>query len=202
MAVLGDGEPLGSAIVDCFAGAGRSVPGIDTPRLRPGPLGREYDVVFLTLEWKHLRNHAQALNEILSGIVLVVCTTSVSSDENGFLMAPVPEGSVTNLAAHLFPKSRVVGALHQFTTEHLTLANLGILESDVPVVGDDREATDLVEELIDELRGLKSVYLGGLGASAAVEGLSAIVNEVSQNRQSPVGFRLNENGAGGLRFLH
>jgi hypothetical protein len=47
------------------------------------------------------------------------------------------------------PDSRVIGALQQFGTGHLTFATLGTFHSDVPVIGDDREASDLVEALID-----------------------------------------------------
>jgi predicted dinucleotide-binding enzyme len=93
----------------------------------------------------------------------------------------------------------VVGPLHQLTAAHLKLAVLGTLETDVLVVGDDREATDLVEALIDELRGLESVYAGPLRTAGAIEGLTVLLREAESKAGHPVGFRLT--GGGGLRIL-
>jgi hypothetical protein len=69
----------------------------------------------------------------------------VSRDEGGFFMPPVAEGGAARLVARLLPDSRVVGALQQFSAEHVVLASLGTLETDVPVVSDDIEAADLIE---------------------------------------------------------
>ena len=87
----------------------------------------------------------------------------MSSDDDGFFMEPVPDGGVANLVARILPNSRVVGALQQFTAEHLALASLGVLKTDVPVVSDDIEAADLIEGLIDEIRGFDSVYAARCG---------------------------------------
>ena len=87
-----------------------------------------------------------------------------------------------------------MGALQQFNAEHVILASLGTLETDVPVVADDIEAADLVEGLIDEIRGFNSVYVGPLRSSAAIEGIAAVINEAARERGSPVGFRLSRTG--------
>jgi predicted dinucleotide-binding enzyme len=131
---------------------------------------------------------------LLSDLVVVVGTSSVSSDESGFFMEPVPDGGVANLVARLLPNSRVVGALQQFNARHVVLGSLGALETDVPVVSDDIEAADLVEGLIDEIRGFDSVYAGPLRSSAAIEGLAAVISEAARERGGPVGFRLSQTG--------
>ena len=113
---------------------------------------------------------------------------------NSFFMEPVPDGGVANLVARILPNSRVVGALQQFTAEHLALGSLGVLETDVPVVSDDIEAADLIEGLIDEIRGFDSVYAGPLRSAAAMEGLAAVISEVARERGGPVGFRLSQTG--------
>jgi predicted dinucleotide-binding enzyme len=199
VAVLSDGEPIGSALVGCLSDAQPAVSALDARNLGNSP-NLDYDVVFLTLPWQRLSDAAALLRHTWAGVVTVVCTTSLSQDDEGFFMEDVPEGSVAKLAARLFPASRVVGAFQQFTAEHLELVRLGQLETDIPVVGDDREATDLVGALIDEIPRLESVYVGGLDVAAAMEGLAAVVREVSQDRGSPVGFRLPESRTG-LRFL-
>jgi hypothetical protein len=65
------------------------------------------------------------------------------------------------------PDSRVIGTLQQFGTGHLTFATLGTFHSDVPVIGDDREASDLVEALIDGVTHAQDHESGAeLGISA------------------------------------
>ncbi|MCW2881544.1 MAG: NADPH-dependent reductase [Sphaerisporangium sp.] len=92
-----------------------------------------------------------------------------------------------------------MGVLHFLSSPHLHDALLGTFENDVLVVGDDREATDLVEALSDEIPGLTSVYAGGLRAAEAVEGLVAALRQVEQDRSRLVGMRLG--GQGNLRLL-
>jgi predicted dinucleotide-binding enzyme len=195
VAVIGPLSDFSEAVVDAFS-AGRHVDHLlpQELSLRSVPLSQDLDVVFVTIEPGSLPHAFQSLAELLSDLVVVVCASAVSSDNDGFFMEAVPGGSVTNLVARLLPNSRVVGALQQFTAEHVVLATLGALDTDVPVVSNDVEAADLVEALLDEIRGFDSVYAGQLRSSAAVEGLAAIIGEVSQARGGPVGFRLTGTG--------
>jgi predicted dinucleotide-binding enzyme len=157
-------------------------------------LSRSYDIVLLTVEPDSLEGVLSGRAGLLSGLVVVVCTSSVSRDEGGFFMPPVAEGGAARLVARLLPDSRVVGALQQFSAEHVVLASLGTLETDVPVVSDDIGAADLIEGLVDQIRGFNSVYAGPLRSSAAIEGLAAVVSEAARERGGPVGFRLSQTG--------
>ncbi|MFC5178519.1 NADPH-dependent F420 reductase [Nocardioides taihuensis] len=198
--VICDGQDaLASALVECLKSVGLRVSPLRSADLQSEPLTKKFDVVFLGLSWARLQESGPELADRLAGVVVVACTTTISWDEDGYLMVPIPDGSVTAMAARLLPESRVVGAFHQFSAGHLELACLGAFESDVPVLGDDREATDLIEGIVDSIRGLESVYVGGLEVARAFEGLAAIVNEVARGRERPVGFRLSETG--GIRFL-
>jgi predicted dinucleotide-binding enzyme len=152
------------------------------------------DDILVTMDPSSLESVLSGRAELLSDLVVVVCTSAVSCDEGGFFMKPVPDGGVASLVARLLPNSRIVGALQQFTAEHIALGSLGALETDVPVVADDIEAADLTEGLIDEIRGFDSVYAGPLLSSAAIEGLAVVINEVARERGGPVGFRLSQTG--------
>jgi predicted dinucleotide-binding enzyme len=188
-----------AALVEVFAASGRHVERF-TPDalLKERGLSSSFDVAFVTIDSMSLESVLPRLAHVLQGKVVVVCTTSLDSDEHGYFMRQVPKGGITGVAARLLPDSRVVGALQQFSAGHLTLASLGTFQSDVPVIGDDREATDLVEALIDEVHGLESVYTGGLKAADSVEGLASVVNEVARDLGRPAGFRLTING---IKFL-
>jgi predicted dinucleotide-binding enzyme len=195
-AVVGPDSDFSKAIIEAFSTTDRRVDHIMPQQLSSArmPLSRSYDVIFLTVEPSSLEDVLSGHAKLLSELVVVVCTSSVSRDENGFFMNSVTDGSVTNLVARLLPGSRIVGALQQFNAEHLTLGGLGALESDVPVVSDDIEAADLIEGIIDEIPGFDSVYAGSLRSSAAIEGLAAVISEASREFGGSVGFRLSQAG--------
>jgi hypothetical protein len=194
LAVIGPRDEWSGALVEAFAATGRDLTQLSPDILTQMRAARPFEIVLLTVHTSDLRTALPLLAEALHGVVVVVCTTSLVRDEDGNFMERVAEGSVTRLVSTLLPYSRVVGAFQQFGPDHLTLARMGAFETGVPVVGDDREACDVVEELIDELRGLESVYAGDLGGTASVEGLAAIVSEASQCLGRPVGFRLSTSG--------
>jgi predicted dinucleotide-binding enzyme len=195
-AVIGPDSDFSEVIINAFSTADRRMDHLMPQEfsLMTTPLFWSYDVVLLTLDPDSLEGVLSGRAELLSDLVVVVCTSSVSCDEGGFFMKPVPEGGVTNLVARLLPNSRVVGALQQFNAEHVVLGGLGALETDVPVVSDDIEAADLIEGLIDQIRGFDSVYAGPLRSSAAIEGLAAVIAEATRERGGPVGFRLSQTG--------
>ena len=195
-AVIGPASDFSEAIINAFSTADRCVDHLLPQELSSTstPLSRSYDLLLVTVDPSSLESVLSGHAELLSDLVVVVCTSAVSSDESGFFMEPVPDGGVATLVARLLPHSRVVGALQQFTAEHLALGSVGALETDVPVVSDDIEAADLIEGLVDEIRGFDSVYAGPLRSSAAIEGLAAVISEVARERGGPVGFRLSQTG--------
>jgi len=93
----------------------------------------------------------------------------------------VVEGSVCQQAAVLLPDSSVVGAFHHLSAVTLEDLSKPTLEGDVMVVGDVREATDLVQALAGRLPGMRGVYAGRLRNARQVEALT--INLVSVNRR-------------------
>lgn len=180
LAVLGQ-SPMASALGDLLTNAGRSVCLTATPVARGLRLAEVADVVFVCLPWEELTEHRAALAEPMRDVVAAIATV------------PGPASVM-----HEWPGTRLVGALQQFTPAHLELAGLGLLHTDAPVIGDDREATDLVEAIVDELPGFSSVYGGALRDAAGIEGLAALVREAENAFGRPVGFRL---GNQRIRFI-
>lgn len=200
MATWPASDAVSQALARAYTRAGREVTLLD-PQLTPSErLADRFDVIFLTPEWAALRSALTELAATTAGCVVVACSSGVNLDTDGFFMDDVEGGSVVQAVANALSRSRVVGAFQQFSAAHLEAATDGSLESDVPVVSDDREAADLVMGLIDELNGLDSLYAGPIRAAAAVEGLAAIVRTVGLERGRPVGFRLDHVTRGGLSF--
>jgi 8-hydroxy-5-deazaflavin:NADPH oxidoreductase len=128
--------------------------------------------------------HAATLAELaapLAGKVVADCVVPMGFDELGAHVLEVPEGSVTQQAAALLPDSSVVGAFHHVSAVLLEDLSRPTLDGDVMVVGDVREATDLVQALAGRLPGMRGIYAGRLRNAAQVEALT--VNLVSVNRR-------------------
>jgi NADPH-dependent F420 reductase len=128
--------------------------------------------------------HADTLAELatpLAGKVVVDCVVPMGWDELGAYVLDVVEGSVCQQAAVLLPDSHVVGAFHHLSAVTLEDLSRPTLEGDVMVVGDVREATDLVQALAGRLPGMRGVYAGRLRNARQVEALT--VNLVSVNRR-------------------
>lgn len=194
-------DAISQALARAYTRAGREVTLLD-PELRASErLADRFDVIFLTPDWATVRSALTELAATTAGCVVVACSSGVNLDGDGYFIDVVEGGSVVQAVVNALSRSRVVGALQQFSAAHLEAASDGSLESDVPVVSDDREAADLVMGLIDELNGFDSLYAGPIRAAAGVEGLAAIVRTVGLERGRPVGFRLDHVTRGGLSFI-
>jgi 8-hydroxy-5-deazaflavin:NADPH oxidoreductase len=131
--------------------------------------------------------HAATLAELatpLAGKVVADCVVPMGFDELGAYVLDVEEGSVTQQAAALLPDSHVVGAFHHLSAVLLEDLSRPTLDGDVMVVGDVREATDLVQALAGRLPGMRGIYAGRLRNARQVEALT--INLVSVNRRYKV----------------
>jgi NADPH-dependent F420 reductase len=150
------------------------------------------DVVIIAVPFS---GHAATLDGLaapLAGKVVVDCVVPMGFDEFGAFVLDVEEGSVTQQAAALLPDSRVVGAFHHLSAVLLEDLSRPTMEGDVMVVGDDREATDVVQALAGRLPGMRGVYAGRLRNARQVEALT--INLVSVNRRYKVhaGIRITD----------
>jgi 8-hydroxy-5-deazaflavin:NADPH oxidoreductase len=66
------------------------------------------------------------------------------------------------------------------------------LDTDVLVLGDDREATDAVQALVDEIPGMRGVYAGRLRNAGQVEALTANLIAVNRRYKSHAGLRVTD----------
>lgn len=154
-------------------------------------VSKSCDLVIVAVPFE---GHAATLTDLatsLAGKVVVDCVVPMSFDKQGAYAVDVPEGSATQQAAALLPDSRVVGAFH-----HLSAALLEdpshALEGDVLVVGDERAATDAVQELAGRLPGIRGVYAGRLRNARHVEGLTASLISINRRYRAHAGVRITD----------
>ena len=142
------------------------------------------DIVLVVVPWD---GHAELLTEladVLAGKIVVDCVNPLGFDKQGAYALPVLEGSATQQAAAILTESRVVGAFHNVSAVLLDDPDVESVDTDVLVLGDDREATDAVQALADAVPGMRGIYAGRLRNAHQVEALTA--NLISINRRYKV----------------
>ena len=139
------------------------------------------DVVLVVVPWE---GHAELLADLkpaLDGKIVVDCVNPLGFDKQGAYALKVEEGSATEQAAAILTESTVVGAFHNVSAVLLEDPDVTDLGTDVLVLGDEREATDLVQALADTIPGARGVYGGRRRNAHQVEALTA--NLISMNRR-------------------
>ena len=197
IAVLGGTGPQGRGLALRFAQAGlRVVLGSRTAErgeaaaaeLGHGVTGGDNaqaadqgDIVLVVVPYDGHAELLQSLRDHLSGKVVVDCVNPLGFDKQG-PFALLPEaGSATQEATQILTESTVVGAFHNVSAELLNDADVTDLATDVLVLGDDRDATDLIRALADTLPGGRGIYAGRTRNAHQIEALTA--NLIAINRR-------------------
>jgi len=139
------------------------------------------DVVVIAVPWDGHRDQVEALAKELAGKIVVDCVNPLAFDKQGPYAPPVPEGSAAEQARELLPDATVVAAFHHLSAVTLLDDEVANVAADVLVLGDDREATDLVQALAGRIAGCRGIYAGRLRNAAQVEALTA--NLIAMNKR-------------------
>jgi 8-hydroxy-5-deazaflavin:NADPH oxidoreductase len=153
---------------------------------------RAADVVIAAVPFE---GHAVLLAQLasaLEGKILIDCVNPLAFDQRGAYPVPVPEGSAAQQAAAVLPGSRVVGAFHHVSAALLLDPQVAELDLDVLVLGDDRDATDLVQALASRIPGMRGVYAGRLRNCGQVEALTANLVSVNRRYKAHAGLRITD----------
>jgi NADPH-dependent F420 reductase len=153
---------------------------------------RAGDVVVVAVPWEGHRELLVDLAGELAGKVVVDCVNPLGFDKQGAYALPVAEGSAAQQAQTVLPDSRVVGAFHHVSAVLLLDESVEQVDTDVLVLGDDREATDLVQALADRIPGMRGVYGGRLRNAAQVEALTANLISVNRRYKAHAGLRITD----------
>jgi 8-hydroxy-5-deazaflavin:NADPH oxidoreductase len=150
------------------------------------------DVVIVAVPWAGHGDLLESLRSELAGKVVVDCVNPLGFDKQGAFALGVAEGSAAQQAAALLPESRVVAAFHHVSAVLLLDPSVAALETDVLVLGDDREATDIVQALAGLIPGMRGVYGGRLRNAGQVEALTANLISVNRRYKAHAGVRITD----------
>lgn len=139
------------------------------------------DVVVVAVPWEGHGELLAGLTVQLAGKVVVDCVNPLGFDKQGAFALAVEEGSAAQQAQGILAESTVVGAFHNVSAVLLEDPEVASVDTDVLVLGDVREATDLVQDLAGVIPGVRGIYGGRLRNAHQVEALTA--NLISTNRR-------------------
>jgi hypothetical protein len=152
----------------------------------------EADVVIVAVPWEGHRDLLDSLAGPLAGKIVIDCVNPMGFDNRGAYPLPVAEGSAAQQAAAVLPDSRVVGAFHHVSAVVLLDDKIETVDLDVMVLGDDREATDLVQALASRIPGVRGVYAGRLRNCHQVEALTCNLVSINRRYKAHAGLRVTD----------
>jgi 8-hydroxy-5-deazaflavin:NADPH oxidoreductase len=150
------------------------------------------DVVLVAVPWEGHAALLESVREELVGKIVIDCVNPLGFDKQGPFALPVDEGSAAQQAEKLLPESRVTAAFHHVSAVHLADLSIASIDTDVLVLGDDREATDLVRALADAIPGMRGVYGGRLRNAHQVEAFTANLIAINRRYKANAGIRITD----------
>lgn len=149
-------------------------------------------LVIAAVPWE---GHGELLGSLageLAGKIVVDCVNPLGFDSRGAYALQVAEGSAAEQAAALLPASQVVAAFHHVSAKLLLDPAVRSVDLDILVLGDDREATGLVQELAGRIPGMRGVYAGRLRNAGQIEALTANLVSINRRYKAHAGIRVTD----------
>jgi len=212
IAVLGGTGPQGRGLARRFAAAGLPVvigsrdanrateiaatlvePGYGTVTGADNPTAAQAgDIVVVAVPWDGHGELLKTLAAELAGKVVVDCVNPLGFDQHGAYALDVEEGSAAQQAQGILAESIVVCAFHNVSAVSLAAPGSAPVDTDVLVLGDVREATDLVQDLCGVIPGVRGVYGGRLRNAHQVEALTANLISANRRYRAHAGMRITD----------
>ncbi|GAB2857326.1 NADPH-dependent F420 reductase [Nocardioides pacificus] len=150
------------------------------------------DIVIVAVPWEGHGDLLKELASALAGKIVVDCVNPMGFDKQGAFALPVEEGSAAMQARALLPDSIVTAAFHHVSAVLLEDPEVTSMDTDVLVLGDDREATDTVQALVDVIPGMRGIFGGRLRNAHQVEALTCNLISVNRRYKAHAGVRITD----------
>lgn len=150
------------------------------------------DVVVVAVPWDGHGELLKSLSAELAGKIVVDCVNPLGFDKQGAFGLSVEEGSAAQQAQAILPESTVVAAFHHLSAVLLLDDSIESLDTDVLVLGDDRDATDSVQALAEQLPGVRGIFAGRLRNAHQVEAMTANLISINRRYKAHAGLRVTD----------
>jgi len=152
------------------------------------------DVVLAAVPFDAHEKTLTDLVDVLDGKIVIDCVNPLGFDKQGPFVLPVEGGSAAEQAQALLPGSRVIGAFHNVSAVILGDLSIADVDTDVLVLGEDRDDVAVVQELADRIRGMRGLFGGRLRNAAQVEALTANIIAINRRYKTHAGIRITGQG--------
>lgn len=151
-------EQYANLAKEAFGEAGGRISGSDNVTV-----ARDSDVLILSIPYGNIDAVcSEILPEIRDSCVVVSPIVPMVKTDVGFEFIPIKENkpfSYQMVSTHMKDKSKLVSAFHVISEKKLVNPKLE-LDYDIFVCGDDDSSVQIVNGLINEIKGLRPIYLG------------------------------------------
>jgi NADPH-dependent F420 reductase len=152
-------------------------------------VARDGDLIVLSVPYEAQAASVPALADVCASKVVVVTDVPLEFKNKRPIMLDVPEGSATEQAQTLLPRSRVAGAFQNLGAKKLWDSD-SALDQDVLVCADNEEAKRVTMELAEEIRGVRAVDAGPLASARVVEAITVLLIGINMRYTSTTGVRI------------
>ena len=157
-------------------------------------VAKDSDVLILSIPYENIDSVCSGiLSEIKDTCVVVSPIVPMTKTDVGFECVSIKDNkpfSYKLVSNHMKDKSKLVSAFHVISEKKLINPTLE-LDYDIFVCGDDKESVQVVNSLIDEIKGLRSIYLGPIELSYLAEmSTPLLLNAMIRNKIKNPGIKI------------
>ena len=157
-------------------------------------VAKESDVLVLSIPYENIDTTcSQLLSEITDQCVVISPIVPMTKTDIGFECIAIKDNktfSHQTVEKHMKDKTKLVSAFHVISEKKLVDPTLS-LDYDIFVAGDDKNSVEIVNGLINEIEGLRPIYLGPSVLAYLVEmSTPLLLNAMIRNKMKNPGIKL------------
>ncbi len=126
-------------------------------------IAKQSDVLVLSIQYENIDSTcSEILPAVKDNCVVVSPIVPMTKTDVGFEFIPIKENkpfSYQLVVKYMKDKSKLVSAFHVISEKKLVNPKL-VLDYDIFVCGDNKDSVNVVNGLINEIEGLRPIYLG------------------------------------------
>ena len=157
-------------------------------------VAKESDILVLSIPYENIDSIcSELLSQVSDSCVIISPIVPMTKTDTGFECVAIKENkpfSHQTVEKHMKDKTKLVSAFHVISEKKLVNPTLK-LDYDIFVAGDSKESVEVVNGLINEIEGLRPIYLGP-GALAYLVEMSTplLLNAMIRNKMKNPGIKI------------
>ena len=157
-------------------------------------VAKESQILVLSIPYDNIDSIcSQVLPQVSDECVVVSPIVPMTKTDTGFECIAIKENkpfSHQTVEKHMKDKTKLVSAFHVISEKKLINPTL-VLDYDIFVAGDSKESVEVVNGLINEIEGLRSIYLGPGALAYLVEMCTPLLlNAMIRNKMKNPGIKI------------